>query len=175
MPRAKRAEIEEQDITGLMYFRQLGKLLQELHEVGCERDRAGNRSLHMDQYCTMILLYLFNPIVTSLRGLQQASELKKVQKKLKCPRASQGSLSESIAVFDSERLKPIIAALGDKLAPIAKESRLQEIRHTMTLVDGTVITALPRIAHAPASASHEPFLCAEADRSRTRESGEPSP
>jgi hypothetical protein len=153
----------------------LGKLLQELHEVGCERDRAGNRSLHMDQYCTMILLYLFNPIVTSLRGLQQASELKKVQKKLKCPRASQGSLSESIAVFDSERLKPIIAALGDKLAPIAKESRLQEIRHTMTLVDGTVITALPRIAHAPASASHEPFLCAEADRSRTRESGEPSP
>ncbi|MBN69361.1 MAG: hypothetical protein CME32_08805 [Gimesia sp.] len=175
MPRAKRAEIEEQDITGLKYFRQLGKLLQELHEVGCERDRAGNRSLHMDQYCTMILLYLFNPIVTSLRGLQQASELKKVQKILKCPRASLGSLSESIAVFDSERLKPIIAALGDKLAPIAKESRLQEIRHTMPLVDGTVITALPRIAHAPASASHEPFLCAEADRSRTRESGEPSP
>lgn len=148
MPRAKRAEIEEQDITGLKYFRQLGSLLQELHDVGCERDRAGNRSLHMDQYCTMILLYLFNPIVTSLRGLQQASELKKVQKKLKCPRASLGSLSESIAVFDSERLKPIIAALGDKLAPIAKESRLQEIRHTMTLVDGTVITALPRIAQA---------------------------
>ena len=58
MPRAKRAEIEEQDITGLKYFRQLGSLLQELHDVGCERDRAGNRSLHMDQYCTMILLYL---------------------------------------------------------------------------------------------------------------------
>ena len=112
MTRAKRAEIEEQDITGLKYFRQLGKLLQELHKVGCERDRAGNRSLHMDQYCTMILLYLFNLIVTSLRGLQQASELKKVQKKLKCPRVSLDSLAESIAVFDSKRLKPIIAALG---------------------------------------------------------------
>ena len=148
MPRAKRTKIKEQDITGLKYFRQLGSLLQELHDVGCERDRAGNRSLHMDQYCTMILLYLFNPIVTSLRGLQQASELKKVQKKLKCPRASLGSLSESVAVFDSERLKSIIATLGDKLAPIAKESRLQEIKHTMTLVDGTVITALPRIAQA---------------------------
>ncbi|QDT93643.1 IS4 family transposase [Gimesia algae] len=148
MPRAKRAEIEEQDITGLKYFRQLDSLLQTLHDVGCERDRAGNRSLHMDQYCTLILLYLFNPIVTSLRGLQQASELKKVQKKLKCPRASLGSLSESVAVFDSERLKPIIAALGEKLAPIAKDSRLQDIKHTLTLVDGTVITALPRIAMA---------------------------
>lgn len=148
MPRAKRADIEEQDITGLKYFRQLGSLLQTLHDVGCERDRAGNRSLHMDQYCSLMLLYLFNPIVTSLRGLQQASELKKVQKKLKCPRTSLGSLSESVAVFDSERLKPIIAALGDKLAPIAKDSRLQDIKHTLTLVDGTVISALPRIAMA---------------------------
>lgn len=148
MPRAKRAEIEEQDITGLKYFHQLGSLLQTLHDVGCERDRAGNRSLHMDQYCTLMLLYLFNPIVTSLRGLQQASELKKVQKKLKCPRTSLGSLSESVAVFDSERLKPIIAALGEKLAPIAKDSRLKDIKHTLTLVDGTVISALPRIAMA---------------------------
>lgn len=148
MPRAKRAKIKEQDITGLKYFRQLGSLLQELHDVGCERDRAGNRSLHMDQYCSLILLYLFNPIVTSLRGLQQASELKKVQKKLKCPRASFGSLSESVAVFDAERLKPIIAALGDKLAPIARDSRLQDVKHTLTLVDGSVISALPRIAMA---------------------------
>ncbi len=30
----------------------------------------------------LILLYLFNPIATSLRSIQQASELKKVQKKL---------------------------------------------------------------------------------------------
>ena len=30
------------------------------------------------QICLLILLYLFNPILTSLRGLQQASELAKV-------------------------------------------------------------------------------------------------
>ncbi len=32
----------------------------------------------------LLLLYLFAPIVTSLRGLQQASELKNVQVKLGC-------------------------------------------------------------------------------------------
>ena len=60
---------------------------------GCGRDRAGNRQLHYDQYCLLLLLYMFNPIVTSLRGLQQASELKKVQKKLGCasPRLALGS------------------------------------------------------------------------------------
>ena len=30
----------------------------------------------------LILLYMFNSVVTLLRGLQQASELKKVQEKL---------------------------------------------------------------------------------------------
>ncbi len=38
-------KIKEKDIVGLKYFDQLGELLQQLHEVGCERDRAGNRTL----------------------------------------------------------------------------------------------------------------------------------
>jgi len=141
-------KIEEKDIVGLKYFDQLGELLQQLHDVGCERDRADNRTLHMDQYCMLILLYMFNPVVTSLRGLQQASELKKVQKKLGCARASLGSLSESVAVFDSERLKPIIESLGEKLVPIAADKRLKDLQHTLTLVDGSIVEALPRIAMA---------------------------
>ena len=42
-------KIKAKDIVGLKYFDQLGELLQQLHDVGCERDRAGNRSLHMEQ------------------------------------------------------------------------------------------------------------------------------
>jgi hypothetical protein len=55
--------ITDKDIVSLQYFDQLGKLLQQLHHVGCERDKAGNQSLHMDQYCMLMLLYLFNPAV----------------------------------------------------------------------------------------------------------------
>jgi hypothetical protein len=147
---AKKADkkIREKDIGGLKYFEQLGDLLQQVHDVGCERDRAGNRSLHMDHYCMLLLLYLFNPIVTSLRGLQQASELQKVQKKLGCPRTSLGSLSESVRVFDPERLKPIIESLGERLDSIAADSRLRNLQHTLTIVDGTIVEALPRIAQA---------------------------
>ena len=90
MPNHDEKKISEKDITGLKYFSKLDGLLSQLHDVGCEHDRAGNRSLHMDQYCMLVLLYLFNPVVTSLRGLQQASELKKIQKKLGCARASLG-------------------------------------------------------------------------------------
>lgn len=111
MPRPKLRKIHEKDIVGLKYFDQLSGLLSRLHDVGCERDVADNRRLHFDHYCMLILLYLFNPIVTSLRGLQQASELKKVRKKLNCPRTSLGSFSESSAVFEPERLKEIIALI----------------------------------------------------------------
>jgi hypothetical protein len=141
-------KIQEKDVRGLKYFDQLAPLLQRLHEVGCQRDTAKNRALHYDQYCLLTLLFLFNPIVTSLRGLQQASELKNVQKKLGCPRTSLGSLSESIAVFDPERLKEIIAELGGQLEPVGRDPRLKDVQHTVTLIDATLIAALPSMAEA---------------------------
>ena len=95
------SKINESDVTGLKYFDKLSPMLQRLHDDGCQRDTAGNRELHYDQYCMLVLLYLLNPIVTSLRGIQQASELKKVQRKLGCPRASPSSLSEATDVFDA--------------------------------------------------------------------------
>lgn len=144
----KKKKIQAKDVTGLKYFDQLAPLLKRLHEDGCERDQAGNRVLHYDQYCMLMLLYLFNPVVTSLRGIQQASELKKVQKKFKCERASLGSLSEATSVFEADRLKEIMGELGDQLEPLAQDSRLIDIQQTITLVDGSLIAALPKIMEA---------------------------
>lgn len=140
--------IREKDVRGLKYFNRLAPLLERLHEVGCQRDKAGNRKLHYDQYCLLILLYMFSPVVTSLRGLQQASELKKVQKKLGCSRASLGSLSEAVQVFDPALLEPILAELGAQLSPLAKDPRLREVRQIVELVDSTLLRALPQLAAA---------------------------
>ena len=148
MAAAKRKDITAQDITGLKYFDRLAPLLERLHDVGCQRDRAGNRELHFDQYCLLILLYLFNPIVTSLRGLQQASELAKVQKRLGCPRAALGSLSESVAVFDPQRLREIVLELGAELRPLGRDPRLKDVPGALTAVDGTLLAALPRMMQA---------------------------
>jgi hypothetical protein len=144
----KRKKVRDEDVTGLKYFDKLKPLLQRLHDVGCQRDKAGNRQLHMDEYCLLVLLFLFNPMVRSLRSIQQASELRKVQRKLGCLRASLGSLSEATDVFDPERLKEIIAELGEQLQPIAADSRLQDLKHTLTLVDGTLLKGLPILAQA---------------------------
>jgi hypothetical protein len=144
----RREDVREEDVTGLKYFDKLAPLLARLHEVGCQRDKAGNRKLHYDQYCMLVLLFLFNPVVRSLRAIEQASELRKVQRKLGCQRASLGSLSEATDVFLPERLKEIIAELGEQLEPIARDPRLKDVRHTLTLVDGTLMRGLPVLVQA---------------------------
>jgi hypothetical protein len=155
----RRDDVREEDVTGLKYFDKLAPLLGRLHDVGCERDKAGNRKLHFDQYCMLVLLFLFNPVVRSLRAIEQASELRKVQRKLGCPRASLGSLSEATEVFEPERLKEIIAELGEQLAPIARDPRLKDVQQTLTLVDGTLLKGLPVLVRAglgdPRAAKHK--------------------
>jgi len=149
-PRGKkrRKRLRSADVKGLKYFEKLAPLLQRLHDIGCERDKAGNRELHYDQLCLFLLLGLFNPVVDGLRGLQQASELDKVQRRLKVRRTSLGSLSEASRVFDAELLKPILEELGGELKPLGRDRRLAEISKTLTLVDGTLLSALPLLVQA---------------------------
>lgn len=145
---AKREDIKEDQLQGFKLFKAISGLLDELHDAGCQRDKAGNRTLHMDQYISLILLFMFNPICSSLRSLQQASELKKVQKILGTSRASLGSLSEAARVFDSKLMEPIIQKLAQKLNPLPQHSKLNDIDSLITLVDGSLINALSKMTWA---------------------------
>lgn len=144
----KREKIKEHQLQGFKYFKAIFGLLENLHDAGCKRDKAGNRILHMDQYISLLLLYMFNPICTSLRAVQQASELKKVQRKLGCSRASLGSLSESARVFDSELMQEIIADLSTQLKPISRHAKLDDLAGILTAVDGTLINAMSKMTWA---------------------------
>lgn len=141
------APIREEDIQGLKYFRRLWPLFERLHDVGCQRDKAGNRRLFMDQYCALVLLFLFNPCVRSLRALQQASELANVQRKLRCGRASLGSLSEATDVFDPQRLQGIIGELAVDVRSTRSVAG-EHLQQVLTAVDGSVVKTLSTIAQA---------------------------
>jgi hypothetical protein len=140
--------IEEKDLHGFKHFKLLMPVLERLHNDGCRRDKAGNRVLHYDQYAALILLYFFNPIVTSLRGIQQTSQLQKVQRLLGCSRAALGSLSEAARVFDPELLRGVIGDLVERLSPITTNTAFDDIKGVLTLVDGSLLPALPRLAEA---------------------------
>lgn len=144
----RRSEIGEKDVGGLKFIEAVSRLLERLRDEACERDKAGNRQLHFDQYCMLVLLFLFNPVVGSLRAIQQAGELKKVQKLLGCGRSSLGSLSEAATVFDAERLPEIIRELAQQLQPLHRDPKLKDVQQALTLVDGSLLSALPKLVQA---------------------------
>lgn len=140
----KAKEIKPSDLKGLKDLRAMGRLLERLHQVGTERDKAGNRKLHMDHYCLLVLMWLYNPVIDSLRGLQQASGLDKVRKRLGVGRASMGSLSESVTIFDPEPLAQIAEELSDKL-PDRTPDMYDVVDKKITAVDGSVFRVLAQI------------------------------
>jgi hypothetical protein len=147
MARPRLKPIRERDLTGLKYFRILLPLVDRLHANATARDRAGNRKLFFDQYACLLLLFFFNPIVQSVRGLQQASTLRKVQKLFGCERASLGSLSEAGRVFDPALLQAIIGDLAEQAQPLLHGREAEALRG-LEAVDGSLLPALPKMAWA---------------------------
>ena len=138
--------ITEDQLRGLKHFKRLAPLLDRLHEVGADRDRAGNRRLFFDQYCKLVLLYLFNPLISSMRMLQESLQLNKAAQAAGVKRFSLGSFSEAPAVFDPEALKEVIKELAGEIRPLAGDPRLKDLKHLITLADGTILAALPKLA-----------------------------
>src|SRR5262249_3127591 len=115
MAAKKKPPLNAKDLRGFKYFKLLNPLLKRLHDVGTASDSAGNRQLFFDQYGALLLFYFFNPILTSLRAVQQASGLDKVAQQLGVSRTSLGSLSAAARVFDAAALQDIIAELAGRI------------------------------------------------------------
>jgi hypothetical protein len=180
-----RPAISQSQLQGFKYFSLILPLLEPLRNVATERDRAGNRQLFCDQYVGLLLIYFFNSTVTSLRGLQQVSELDKVQELLGIRQVALGSLSEAAHVFDAAVLHKILAELAVRALPL-QTGREAEALRGLTAVDGSILPALPRmvwalwkdeqhrgvklhlhfdvLAAVPADATMTPAACSEPDQ-----------
>jgi hypothetical protein len=142
--RRPQPKLKARDIRGAKYLKNVLEMLKPLHE---HKD-CHNRKLHCDECIAYLLLYFFNPIVTSLRSLQQVSELRSVAKRLKLPRFSLGSFSEAMHVFDPSILEPLIADLAEQVSDLGADPRLAALDVAATVVDGTPIRALSKMVWA---------------------------
>lgn len=143
----KKEKIRSSDLQGFKYFKLLDKLLKRLSKVGAERDKAGNRRLYCDDYVALLLLYFFSPTITSLRSLQQASELDKVQKLLGVKRTSLGSLSEAGSVFEPHLTGEIMKELANQAIPLLPSSDARALKN-LTAVDGSYFNSIAHTAWA---------------------------
>jgi len=148
VPESAPRDLTVSDIRGMKRLRRVAGLLSFLHGNGCDRDRAGNRELHFDDYVLLVLLYLFNPLIDSMRTLQKVADLPEVRRRLGVNRFSLGSFSESCRVFEPAMLRRVVDQLAAGLRPVGRHELLSDLPGTLTLVDSTVIHTLCTVAEA---------------------------
>lgn len=145
---AQTAGLEPVQIHGLRKIRSISKLLAGLRDEGRDRDQAGNRTLFLDQYCGLLLLSYFEPTMDSLRKLEQASGIERVQKLLGCRKTSRSAISEAASHFDSAAVEGLFAELVEKIPRAALPRDLADVHSQIVAVDGSLLATLPQIAGA---------------------------
>jgi len=140
----KKRPVKESDLHGYKYFKRFITLLERFHLIHDHH----NRTLHYDQYICLLLFYFFNPVLTSLRAIQQASTLHRVQAALGIRATSLGSLSEAAQVFDPQLLLLLMQQLAQKACCVEKDPLLKDIEQALVTVDGSLLPALPRMLWA---------------------------
>lgn len=103
------------------------------------------RELHLDEYLSLFLFGMFNPVVETMRGLCAASDLGRVQREVCNRKVSLGSFSEAQAVVEPEVLKGVLERLG---ADAATPGVARGLRGKERVIDSTVWQVLPRMSWA---------------------------
>lgn len=110
-----------------------------------KRPGGPERLLLEENYFSLILFGLFNPVIKTMRGLCAASHLKRVQDEVCARPVSLGSFSEAQAVFDPELLRQVFIDLSGEISTSWGDDRLAHLADRLKLVDGSLLPALPRM------------------------------
>lgn len=137
--------MHSKDIKGLKYLRVFAEVLEPLRQNVVH----GNRQFLMEEYVSLMLLHFFNPVLGSLRSLQQATGLENVQEVIGVKRTSLGAMSESAGkVFDPELMIPIIEDVISKTGPLPEKGIFKDLPGVPIAVDGTFLQCLPKMMWA---------------------------
>jgi hypothetical protein len=148
-PRPPKARLGEKDLSRWKLIADFQARLAAAEEeapLGTFADPR--RRLHRQDYLSLLLFGLFNPVVDSMRGLCAATALGRVQREVCTQRVSLGSFSEAQAVVDPELLQKVFADLAAETQPCTGDARLEPYRDRLLAIDGTLWAALPRMAWA---------------------------
>ena len=118
------------------------RLAQAVREHPLHRSWADpDRLLSYDDYLSLFLFGLLNPVVRTMRGLCAASGLKRVQAEVCSRRVSLGSFSEAQRLLDPALLQPVFSQLAQQVqaktpGPAGRQWHIQ---------DSSLFNALPRM------------------------------
>jgi hypothetical protein len=106
----------------------------------------GNRVLHLDQLFVALLLAFYNPIVRSLRLIEDCGDM---NGRLDLDRLAKSTTAEALAAFDPAELLPIINDLRQRACALRQtDPSLHGITQRIIAADGTYLNTLADVAWA---------------------------
>lgn len=123
----------------------LAKIRAEMPPAPEKRPGGPERLLLEEDYFSLMLFGMLNPVLDTMRGLCAASHLERVQNEVCTRKVSLGSFSEAQGVFDPELLKGVFLDLVGENQTSWGDARLAPLADKLKLVDGTLLPALPRM------------------------------
>lgn len=127
------------------FRRRLAKIRAEMPPPPEKRPGGPERLLLEEDYFSLMLFGMLNPVLDTMRGLCAASHLERVQNEVCNRKVSLGSFSEAQGVFDPELLKGVFLDLVGENQTSWGDARLSHLADKLKLVDGTLLPALPRM------------------------------
>ena len=106
------------------------------------------RRLQHDDYLSLLLFGLFNPVVSSMRGLCAASHLERVQEEICSRPVSLGSFSEAQSVFEPDLLREVMEELIAQSSSAWGDPRLSRYQDCLSVIDSTLWHVVPRMGWA---------------------------
>jgi len=123
-----RQSIDEKKLSNWKLLDDFRRRLAKVAKTAASKPRrpAGpERKLPQEDYFSLMLSGLFNPVPTSMRGLRGASHLERVQKDVCGREVSLGSFSEARAVFYPELPKRFFLDLSAEIPVSWGDARLR--------------------------------------------------
>lgn len=145
MARTPKRRLQPKQLHGLKYLCSFEQLLKPLADLPVH----GNRKFCMHHWVSLLLLHFFNPVLDSLRALQEATDLQDIQEVVGVKHTSLGSMSESASkVFDPAALEPILQDVSQRIESLPSDKRLDDLPGVPTAVDGSFLRCLPKMVWA---------------------------
>jgi len=121
-------------LTGRKHLQSVLQLRRKLRKAHAHP----NRTLFYDDVLTALLLAFFNPVMRSLRMIEDFSQCPLVQDELEVDRICKSTLSDTQRILDPSLLEPLIESLQAQIPHLQKtDGPLGRLLRRMRLVDGS--------------------------------------
>ena len=143
--RKAREKIKPEQVTGQTYLVLIQAYLHRLRSVYVHH----NRVLFYDDVVTAYLVAFFNPVLRSLRCIEDASQLPGINQHLSVDAVCKSTLSEANALFDPRHLDGLIADLRLHLPNLPQiDGPLNQLLQQIEIFDGSFFRTAANVAWA---------------------------